>query len=454
MKQIRLNAFVMNSVSHSHQGLWRHPRDHSLDYTDLDYWINFAKLLEHGKFDGIFMADGLGVHDVYGGSHEAAVRRAVMIPKNDPSLLVSAMAAATRHLGFGITFGVMDEAPYLFARKISTLDHLTKGRIGWNVVTGYLESSAKTRGDDRLMDHDDRYAVADEFMEIVYRLWEESWEDRAVLRDVESGIYADPAKVHRIRHEGPYFKLDAVHMAEPSPQRTPVLYQAGTSAKGIEFAARHAECVFVNGSNPSRVGVRVKKLREATAASGRRAEDIQVLVSISVIVAPTDAEAEAKHREYSGYIDYEGSLVRMSGFIGTDLSRLDPDEPIKGIASNGIQSILENLTVGNPNKQWTVRDVANSLDRDGVHPVVVGSPVTVVDALERWVKDADVDGFNLAVSVKPESIADFVALVVPENAAPRKFTSMTTSRGLCAKSSLAVARRRRLVIPSAGLRRS
>jgi alkanesulfonate monooxygenase len=403
----------MNSVSHAYPGLWRHPRDRSLDYSDLTYWIEFARLLERGKFDGIFMADGLGVYDVYGGSAEAAIRRAVMIPKNDPSMLVSAMAAATRHLGFGITFSVADEVPYSFARKVSTLDHLTRGRVGWNIVTGFLESSAKAKG-DRLMDHDERYVLAEEYMNVVYRLWEESWEEGAVVRDVASGIYADPSKVHRIQHEGTYFKLDAVHMSEPSPQRTPVLYQAGTSAKGVEFAGRHAECVFVNGSKPSSVGGRVKKIRDAAVKYGRRPEDIQALMSMTVVVARTDAEAEAKHREYNQYYDPEGGLVRLSGFIGADLSKIDPNEPIKAGSTNAIQSILENLTASTPGRIVTAADMANSLDRFGSNPVIVGSPKTVVDQLQYWVERADVDGFNLSVPIKMESMTDFVELVIPE----------------------------------------
>jgi alkanesulfonate monooxygenase len=403
----------MNSVSHAYPGLWRHPKDRSLDYNDLTYWIEFAKLLERGKFDGVFMADGLGVYDVYGGSAEAAIRRAVMIPKNDPSMLVSAMAAATRHLGFGITFSVADEVPYSFARKVSTLDHLTKGRIGWNIVTGFLESSAKAKG-DRLMDHDERYALAEEYMNVVYRLWEESWEDDAVIRDVATGVYADPSKVHRVQHEGTYFKLDAIHMSEPSPQRTPVLYQAGTSAKGVDFAGRHAECVFVNGSKPSTVGGRVKKIREAAVKHGRRPEDIQALTSMTVIVAATDDEAEEKHQEYSRYFDPEGGLVRLSGFIGSDLSKLDPNGPIKSGSTNAIQSILENLTTGNAGQTMTAADLANTLDRRGGNPLIVGSPQNVVDQLEHWVAEADVNGFNLAVPVKMESMSDFVDLVVPE----------------------------------------
>jgi FMN-dependent oxidoreductase (nitrilotriacetate monooxygenase family) len=415
LKEIRLNAFVMDSVTHSHQGLWRHPRDHSLDYCDLGYWTDFAQLLERGLFDGVFMADALGVYDVYGGSADASLRSAVMVPRNDPAMLVSAMAACTRHLGFGITFSVLDETPYAFARKISTLDHFTKGRIGWNVVTGFLESAARARGDDRQMSHDERYAVAEEFMEVVYRLWEESWEDGAVLRDTARGVYADPARIHAIRHEGQYFKLDGIHMCEPSPQRTPLLYQAGSSPKGIGFAARHAEAVFMTGPRHA-VAPRVRRLREEAARQGRDPQSIQVMPSMNIVTAATDAEAEDLHAEYVGYLDRDGALARLSGFTGTDLAALAPDQPITASGSgNGIQSTLENLVKGGATgKAWTVGDVANSLNPDGAQPVLVGGPKRVADALEAWLEEADVDGFNIAVAVKPETIANIVAHVVPE----------------------------------------
>lgn len=413
MKKILLNAFCMNSVAHTHQGLWRHPRDRSFEYADLRYWTEFAMLLESGLFDGIFMADGLGVYDVFEGSADAALSSAVMIPKNDPALLVSAMAAVTKHLGFGITFNVFDEAPYAFARKIATLDHLTRGRVGWNVVTGFLESSAKARGDGELLKHDERYAFADEFMDVVYQLWERSWEDDAVKRDVERGIYADPKKIHRIHHEGRYLKLDAIQMTEPSPQRTPVLFQAGTSSRGIEFAAKHAECVYLAGADPARVGVKVKKLRDACVASGRPPDALRIFASMDVIAGATDAEARDKHEDYRRYIDPRGSLVRFAGFTGIDFSQVDLTEPIKQISSNGIQSFLDNLVAGNAEGR-TVADAADTLRLQGGNPVLVGSGATVADQLQQWVAVSGVDGFNLGCPIKMESIADFIRHVVPE----------------------------------------
>ena len=199
-KQIRLNAFDMNCVGHQSPGLWTHPRDRSDRYNTLDYWVELAKLLERGKFDALFLADVLGVYDVYRGSPDAAIANAVQVPVNDPLLLIPAMAYVTRNLGFGVTCAVSYEHPYTLARRFSTLDHLTGGRIGWNVVTGYLNSAAKGIGLARQPEHDTRYEIAEEYMQIVYKLWEGSWEDEAVLRDRARRVFARPEKVHRIQH--------------------------------------------------------------------------------------------------------------------------------------------------------------------------------------------------------------------------------------------------------------
>ena len=182
-KQIRLNAFAMNCVAHQSPGLWTHPRDRTAEYNRLPYWIDLARTLERGRFDGLFLADVLGVYDVFGGSPDAALRNATQTPANDPLLLIPAMATVTKNLGFGVTSNLSYEPPYTFARRMSTLDHLTEGRIGWNVVTGYLDSAARGAGKDKQTAHDDRYDVADEYMEVVYKLWEGSWEDDAALRD-------------------------------------------------------------------------------------------------------------------------------------------------------------------------------------------------------------------------------------------------------------------------------
>jgi len=413
-KPIRLNAFEMNCVVHQSPGLWRHPRDRSRDYKRLDYWVGLSRTLERGLFDGLFLADVLGVYDVFGAGPEAALRHGTQIPVNDPLLLVPAMAAATRHLGFGVTVNLSFEPPYGFARRMSTLDHLTEGRIGWNIVTGYLDSAAKGAGRDRQTAHDDRYAVAEDYMAAVYKLWEGSWADDAVTADGPAGVFADPARVRRIEHRGPHVRIDALHLSEPSPQRTPVLYQAGTSPAGREFAARHAECIFMSGPSRKVVAPRVAAIREAAARLGRDPASILMFTLLTVIVAPTDAEARARYDEYRAYADPEGALTLMSGWTGVDFSGLDPDAVVRHVENDAGRSALENITRADPARVWTVREVAEHVSIGGIGPVVVGSPQTVADELEAWVDETGIDGFNLAFAVRPETFENVVDHLVPE----------------------------------------
>lgn len=413
-KEIRLNAFDMNCVGHQSPGLWRHPRDRSAEYSTLAYWTDLARVLERGKFDGLFLADVLGVYDVYGGTPDAALRHAVQVPVNDPLLLVPAMAQVTEHLGFGVTCTLSYEPPYPFARRMSTLDHLTQGRIGWNIVTGYLNSAAKGMGLPRQQGHDTRYEIAEEYLEIVYKLWEGSWEDGAAVRDRAGGVFARPEKVHKIRHDGTYFRLDAIHLAEPSPQRTPVLYQAGASARGREFAATHAECVFVNGPSPKVVAPIVADIRRRAAARGRDPAEILVFTLMTVIVGETEAAARAKYQEYRSYISHEGALALMAGWTGVDFSQYRLDEPIRYIENDAMTSALASFTTADPDRVWTIREIAEHVGIGGRGPLVIGSPQQVADAMEEWVNAAGVDGFNLAYAVTPETFADFVELVVPE----------------------------------------
>lgn len=173
-REIRLNAFDMNCVGHQSPGLWAHPRDRSWQYKDLEYWVDLARLLERGKFDGLFIADVLGIYDVLNGSGDAAIRQATQVPVNDPLALITPMALVTEHLGFGLTASLSFEHPYPFARRLSTLDHLTKGRVGWNIVTSYLESGARNIGQQTQTDHDTRYDYADEYLQVIYKLLEEA----------------------------------------------------------------------------------------------------------------------------------------------------------------------------------------------------------------------------------------------------------------------------------------
>jgi long-chain alkane monooxygenase len=413
-RELRLNAFAMNCVGHMAPGLWRYPGDQSERYTDLEHWAQIARLLEQGRFDGLFLADVLGPYDVYQGSADPAIRQGVQVPVNDPLFLVPAMAQVTKHLGFGVTSSLTYEHPYSFARRASTLDHLTKGRFGWNIVSSYLDSAARNFGFRQQTEHDERYDYADEYMEVCYKLWEQSWETDAVRRDRQKGFFADPGKVHPIGHSGKHFKVPGFHICEPSPQRTPVLYQAGSSRRGQQFAARHAECVFVGAPSTFIVGKYVRNLRRQLVEAGRNERDVLVFALFTVVLAATQSEAEDKLARYRAYIDQEGALVLMSGWTGVDLSQYKLDQELRANSTDANQSALESFTVADPNRRWTIREIAEYVGIGGRGPVIAGSPQTVADELQRWVELTDVDGFNLAYVVLPDTYQDIVTWLIPE----------------------------------------
>ena len=401
---IALNAFDMACVGHIQHGMWTHPRDTSANYNQLSHWLSLARLLERGLFDGLFLADVLGIYDVLDGSADAALRHAVQVPLLDPAMIVPAMAAVTTHLGFGITANLSYEAPYLFARRMSTLDHLTNGRIGWNIVTGYLDSAARAMGLAAQLQHDDRYDMADEYMSVVGKLWEESWDDDAVLRE-RGGAFTDPSRVRAIHHHGRQYRIDAPHLCEPSPQRTPVLYQAGASPRGLAFAARHAECVFMNGGPPAVVGQGIARLR---ALGGRPKK---VFVGATLVLGRTDAEAAEKLAEYRAHSSVEGALAHAAASLGLDFNRFGLDEPITA-ESNAIQS---NVTA-------MARAMGGTLTRRGLidqfilgsrQKPIVGSAERVAETLIAYAAESGADGFNLSRTVFPECLEDVVELLIP-----------------------------------------
>jgi long-chain alkane monooxygenase len=412
-RSIHLNAFAMNCAGHQSAGLWRHPDDQGHRYTDLEHWTELARVLDRAGFDALFLADVLGVYDVYGGSRDAAVRAGTQIPLGDPLLLVPAMAAATSRLGFGVTVSTSYEHPYALARRFTTLDHLTKGRVGWNVVTGYLPSAAANLGLPH-RPHDERYAIADEYLEVCYKLWEASWEEDAVVRDAERGVYTDPSKVHDIDHHGTWFDVPGPFLCEPSPQRTPVIFQAGASSSGTAFAGRHAEAVFVSGPSTAIVARQVAGIREAAASAGRDPDSLTVYVQLAPVVAPSRAEAQERYDAYRAASSREGALALFAGWTGVDLSEIPPDRPLRYVETDAGRTALASFTTDDPDREWTVAEIADHLAVGGRGPVAVGSPTDVADELEHWVDETGADGFNLAYATTPGTFVDVAELVVPE----------------------------------------
>jgi FMN-dependent oxidoreductase (nitrilotriacetate monooxygenase family) len=410
-KQILLNAFQMNCVGHIQHGIWTHPQDRSIFFNDLDYWTDIARTLERYLFDGIFIADGHGYHATYQDSVEVTLKESVQLPINDPWTLVSAMAAVTKDLGFGITAAVRAENPYAFARRVSSLDHLTKGRLGWNVVTGYTDASAKGLGYyDDLEKHDERYDRADEFLEVVYKLWEGSWSDEAVVVDRKNRIYARPELVRAIEHNGKYYKSNAIHGSSPSPQRTPLLFQAGASERGRSFSGRHAEGVFIAAPSIERARELSRKIRQSAVEAGRKPEDVKIFVGLAVVTATTEKLAQEKYNEYVKYASPEANLVHFSSDTGIDFSKLDLDAPIDYGTNNYIQTVSEYAA----QKKFTLRDLLREKELSAHDHVIVGDGAQVAEELIRWIDEGEIDGVNLSRIVVPGSWEDFGQLVIPE----------------------------------------
>ncbi|QEW00703.1 LLM class flavin-dependent oxidoreductase [Microbacterium caowuchunii] len=412
--RIILNAFEMSCVTHQAPGLWRHPDNDADRYNRLDYWTDLAKLLERGTFDAVFLADVLGVYDVYRDSAAPALRDAAQIPVGDPLLQIPAMAAVTRGLGFGVTIASTYAQPYALARTLSTLDHFTDGRVGWNVVTSYLDSAARNLGLGEQIAHDDRYAIADEFLDVTYKLWEGSWEDGAAVRDRTAGVFTDPERVHPIQHHGRFFDVPGIHLAEPSPQRTPVIFQAGASPRGQEFAARHGEAIFINGLVPELTRTVTDGIRDKAERIGRPRDSVKILTLATVIVAETDEAAHAAYADYRRYVSVEGALALYGGWSGIDLAELDPDEPLEYVDTDAARSALSIFTLADPTRTWTPRDIAEYVGIGGIGPVLVGGPATVADELERWIEVGGIDGFNLAYVTTPGTFEDIVEYLIPE----------------------------------------
>jgi len=413
-KQIRLNGFTQNSVAPHSPGLWRYPGDQGHRHGDIDYWVELAQLLEHGKFDALFLADVIGIYDVYQDSYKSAIKTGAQVPLHDKMLQISAMAAATDHLGFAPTHSATYIQPYELARQFSTLDHLTKGRVAWNIVTSYLKSEAINLGLENQIAHNTRYERAEEYMDVVYKLWEYSWEEDAIIANKETGVYADAEKVHPIEHKGEYFSIPGVHLVEPSPQRTPVLFQAGASPRGRDFAAKHAEAVFTNIQNSiPELQAFTSDLRERTKKFGRNPEDIKIFPAITPIVGATESEAWKKYEELTSCLSYEGTITLLSGHTGVDFSQYNPEDYVENIETDAARGFLQKYTTASTEKKWTVREAVLHHGLGIGASKIVGTPEQIADELEAMANEGDADGFNIIQATSPGTFADFIDHVVP-----------------------------------------
>ncbi|KAK8119657.1 Nitrilotriacetate monooxygenase component A/pristinamycin IIA synthase subunit A [Apiospora kogelbergensis] len=415
-KSLVLNAFVEMCSGHQSPGLWRHPDDQSSRFNEVSHWVELAKLLEEAKFHGIFIADVLGGYDVYKGSLDPAIISGAQWPVNEPLAVVSAMAAVTKSIGFGVTVSTTYEQPYHLARRLSTVDHLSGGRLGWNVVTSYLDSAARNMGRTEQPQHDDRYAQAEEYMRVMYKLFESSWRDDAVQLDAARGVYTAPELVRRIDHAGAFFRVPGPHLCQPSPQRTPLVLQAGTSKAGKLFAAQHAEAVFVSAHAPAVCAGAVAEIREtARARFGRDGAAIKFLALVTPVLGRTEEEAQQKLAEYRRYASHEGALALFGGWTGIDLDQYGDEEELREVESNAVRSTVTAYAKFSPGtKKWTKHTIAEHVSIGGNGPVIVGTASQVADGLQTWVDEADIDGFNFAYALFPQSFKDIIEFLLPE----------------------------------------
>ena len=408
-KTLSFSAFVMNTASHILHGLWRDEEGHQLNFNDVDLWISLAKRLEDGGFDAIFFADVIGLYGDHQGGWDFHAQNGLQIPSNDPMVLLSALAVNTKHLGLAFTAAPLQEPPFNFARRVSTLDHISKGRVAWNIVTSAQENAFRNFGYDGLVPHDARYEWADEYVDVLYKLWEGSWDEGALIQDRKSGIHADPTKVHKINHVGALYRVEGPHLVSPSPQRTPVLFQAGSSTAGRDFGARNAEAVFIVTPDPENARKLIEDTRQLAIQNGRDGNDIKFYQGLSFVIGDTAEEARQKEIELESKIDLEMMIAHLAGAIGIDLGNVSLDTPLENIETDGTRSLVAWVQQSTPGRTPTVADLARL---QGKTTRIVGTPETIADQLELW-SEAGVDGINVINATIPGSYEEFIDKVMP-----------------------------------------
>lgn len=408
--RLLINAFLMNTTSHIMGGQWRREEAQQHRFNELQLWTDLARQLEQARFDTLFFADVVGLYGDYDGGWASHVRQGLQVPANDPLVLLSALAGSTREIGLAATSSIIQSHPFHFARQISTLDHLSGGRVAWNIVTSALENAHRNFGADGLAEHDQRYEWAEEYLDAVYKLWEGSWDEGALLQDKDTGIHADPQKVHKIHHRGPRYSIEGPHLSSPSPQRTPVLFQAGSSPRGQQFCARHAEGTFTLLPHPQAAAEYTQRVRALAEQEGRSGADLKFVQGFHIITGSTEAEVQRRVADLDSTIDVHALLAHIGGGIGVDFGGLDPDTPLADLQTQGSQGHLESVRRFAGTQDPTLRDFALFRTRANQ---LAGTPEQIADRLELW-QDAGIDGINLINHTIPGSYTEFIDGVLPE----------------------------------------
>lgn len=404
-RQLHLNAFLMG-VGH-HEAAWRHERTDVRNLTDVKHFQRLAQLAERGKLDSVFFADGLAV-----GPRVKHNTQAIF----EPITLLTAMATVTEHVGLIATATTGYIEPYTLARSFASLDHISGGRAGWNIVTSAGEDEAANFGVEGIPDHGGRYRRATEFVDVATALWD-SWEDGALVLDEASGTFADTERVHRIDHDGEHFKVRGPLNTPRSVQGRPLLVQAGSSESGKDFAARHAEAIFTAQRSVEDGKAFYRDVKARAVRFGRSADEVKILPGIVPFIGPTEEAARELEQQFTDLISPEYSLRQLSQMLGVDLTAhaldaplpaLPPIEQIQGNKSR--YQLVKDLA---SSESLTVRQLIAKLGGGRGHRTFAGTAEQVADNLELWFTEGAADGFNIMPPYLPGGLEDFVEQVVP-----------------------------------------
>ncbi len=407
-KKLRLGAFLPGAGQHV--AAWRHPDAAASSVFDFEHYKRLAQTAERGLFDAYFLADGLSVN--FGGDDAGRRDRSTGF---EPVTLFSALSTVTKNIGFIATASTTYEDPYLLARKFASLDHLSAGRSGWNVVTSTDDATARNFGRAQQAIATDRYDRAEEFVDVVTELWD-SWEDDAFIRDKDSGQFFDPAKLHPPQHKGKHFSVEGALNVSRPPQGYPVIVQAGQSEPGLELAARTAEVVFTAQQSLEDAQAFYRNLKGRLPKFGRTADQLKIMPGVSVYVAATQEEAQAKLQQLNDLIHPQAGLALLAGLSGgTDLSQYPLDGPFPELPKTVGWVSRQQMMVDIARKHgFSIRQLYQWIATARGHWTIVGTPAQVADQLQSWFENGAADGFNVLPPVLPGSLDDFVDLVIPE----------------------------------------
>ena len=415
-REMTLVGFLQAQNCSNYVGSWRHPES-TTDFLGPEYFQRIARALEYGKFHLGFFDDRLAMPDILGNDHREAVKHGVRVVKMDPVTILTCMGMATRHLGLGSTYSTTYYEPFHVARVFSTLDLMVGGRAAWNVVTSLNNSEAHNMGKESHLEHDLRYDVADEFMEVVLGHWD-SWEDDAIVLDKASGLFAHPDKVHQLDHKGKYFRSKGPFTVPRSSQGRPVVIQAGQSGRGQAFSARWGELVFCVYHSLEMGKRSYDGFKAQVAKLGRDPANVSVAPAVYVVPAESQSMAEDKMALIDGLAKPVDGLALLSEALNFDFASkpMDSsfsDEELKSIG--GLRAVIDRVVGLSGKKNPTIRDFVQFSNRGTVRefPRFVGTPKQIADGMEEWFNTC-CDGFVVAATHLPGGYEDFVRLVVPE----------------------------------------